>query len=78
MDKLHNKDGTYKVYALKAGYYEVYSDTEVIGMRLSLVFKQRRFFVEGFLNKNFISKVFDKVEDARRYIRQYKKLKRIP
>jgi hypothetical protein len=78
MDKLHNKDGTYKACVLKLGLYEVYSDLEALGDRLTLKLKFNRYFVEGSIDNNFVSRVFDLVKDARRYIRQYKKLKRIP
>lgn len=74
MNKTFNKDGSLTRYAFSCGYVEVYS---VKGQEndISISREHETFHVKGFFGEKWINKAFSKIGDARKYIRQYGKLK---
>ncbi len=74
MNKTFNKDGSLTRYAFSCGDVEVYSiKGQENGIRISL--EHETFHVKGFFGKEWIYKVFSKIGEARKYARQYGKLK---
>lgn len=74
MNKTFNKDGSLTRYAFSCGDIEVYN---VKGQQddIHISFEHGTFHVKGFFGEKWINKGFSKIGDARKYIRQYGKLK---